>query len=86
MSSGLRGYRRRRLPAGTIFRPSPERRRLLPGSRVIGTLLASAAPALPARDRAGKCRSMGIVRDPVNSPLPGASLKIILDLPLWGSR
>jgi len=45
MSSGLRGYRRRRLPAGTIFRPSPERRLLMPGSRVIGTLLASATPA-----------------------------------------
>jgi hypothetical protein len=85
MSSGLRGYRRR-LPAGTIFRPSSERRPILPGSRIIGTLLASGRPASPAGDRAGKCRSMGIVRDPVNSPLPGASLKIILDLPLWGSR
>src|SRR5439155_9476682 len=69
------GYRRRRLPAGTIFRPSSERRLPPPGSRIIGTLLASAAPARPARDRAGKCRSMGIARDPVNSRLPGASLK-----------
>src|SRR5262249_54856543 len=37
---GCRGYRRRRLPAGTIFRPPSERRRRLPGSRIMTALLA----------------------------------------------
>jgi hypothetical protein len=63
----LRGYRRRRLAAGTICRPHFERRLIPPGSRIIGPPLFSAGPARPARHRAGKRRSMGIAHKPVNS-------------------
>ena len=55
------------IPAGTTFRPIPERRWPVPGSRIIGPLLASAMPAPPDRSLAGKRRSMGIARTPVNS-------------------
>src|SRR5215472_7267733 len=70
--AGLCRYRRRRLPAGTYLRPPPEDRFAVPGSRIIATLLASAAPAWPTRHQAGKRRSMGMARPPVNSRRPSS--------------
>src|SRR6516162_639446 len=42
---GDKSYRRRPNPAGPVLRTVPQSRRELPGLRIIGTLLVTAAPA-----------------------------------------
>jgi len=52
------GYRRRRLPAGATFRARFEHRPAPPGSRIIGTLLASGGRLADPSHQPGKRRSM----------------------------
>src|SRR6202011_5756964 len=56
-SAGTQTYRRRRCPTGAIHRTPPERRLSLPGSHIIGTLLASEGRLADPYHQAGKRRS-----------------------------
>src|SRR5580704_19485691 len=62
-------YRRRRSARGAIPRAATQGRLIVPGLRIIATLLAATGqPCRPGRHRAGKRETMGIARRPVNSP------------------
>ena len=79
--AGIRLYRRRRFLTGTICPTHSERRRRLPGSRIIGTLLALGEPALDPDHQAGKRQSMVMPRNPVNSLGPRALFEIAAQCP-----